>query len=250
MKKKLLNAVCTLLIILLAVMALFVVIGKLQNKITFVFGKSVIWVMTGSMDVEGGIPARSYILIEKVNDAETEVEVGNVIVFYSEDEAIKGQLNTHRVVEVDAQNGCFVTKGDANGGEDNAKVPYANVVGKYVRNLPVLSVIGRFVMTDWGFAILMVLLLAMICAVYIPEIVKAVSQKDSAEGDAPQANEHEEEIERRIAEEVERLKQTNGDGIVPQSEVPTEETTSQSQSTDENRSVENGQTQNGENKDV
>lgn len=203
LKKKLLNVLSTLVIVLLAVVALFVVVSRIQNRVLFVFGRATVWVVTDSM--EDTIPAQSYILIEKVTDAENQVTVGDIITFYSEDTAIKGKLNTHEVIRVDKENGWFITKGKNNVAEDTAPVPFANVVGKYVRNLPALTVVGRFLMSVPGFTIVSLALFAMICAVYIPEIVKAVKkEKDPEKGND---DEHEKELQRLIAEEVERLKQ-------------------------------------------
>lgn len=203
LKKKLLNVLSTLVIVLLAVVALFVIVSRIQNRVLFVFGRATVWVVTDSM--EDTIPAQSYILIEKVNDPEKEVHIGDIITFYSEDSAIKGKLNTHKVERVDEKKGCFITKGENNVAEDAAPVPYDNVVGKYVRNLPALSVVGRFLMSVPGFIIVSVALFAMICAVYIPEIVKAT--KKEKDPDEKQNDEHEKEMQRLIAEEVERLKQ-------------------------------------------
>lgn len=253
MKKKLLNILSTLLIVALAVMALVVIVSKINNKVIFVFGGAVIWVSTGSMDADGGIPEQSYILVQRVKDASTEVEVGDVITFYSDDPQIKGLLNTHRVVQIDAENGCFITKGDANAGPDEYPVPYENVVAEYVCNLPFLTSIGRVVMSTWGFAALMVLMLAMICATYIPDIVRGLSQKENtAQAELSQTDDaYNEEIRRRIAEEVERLKQSNGEDVVlpNQGDVPAEIVSQPTQNAD-GVSQNDVQTKNGENDDV
>lgn len=202
-KKKLINVASTLVIVLLAIFALFVIVSRIQNRVMFVFGKATVWVVTESM--EDTIPARSYILIEKITDAENEIGVGDIITFYSTDDEIKGKLNTHEVIEKDKENGCFKTKGKNNVSPDSAPVPYANVVGRYVRNLPVLSVVGRFLMSVPGFIIVTLAMLAMICAVYLPDIVRACSGNGKSEDE--KEDEHEKELQRRIAEEVERLKQ-------------------------------------------
>ncbi len=201
-KKKLINVASTLVIVLLAIVALFVIVSRIQNRVLFVFGKATVWVVTDSM--EDAIPAQSYILIEKITDAEKEISVGDIITFYSTDKAIEGKLNTHEVIEIDKENGWFITKGKNNVAADSAPVPYANVVGRYVRNLPALSVVGRFLMSAPGFIIVTLAMFAMICAVYIPDIVRACSQKGKSED--KKEDEHEKELQRLIAEEVERLK--------------------------------------------
>ena len=94
--------------VVLSLLVVGMIFSKMSNRIFFVGGKSTIWVMTDSM--EDTIPAQSYILVRKAQASD--VRVGDVITFYSDDPALRGNLNTHRVVEIKDGGNSFVTKGD------------------------------------------------------------------------------------------------------------------------------------------
>lgn len=111
-------------------------------------GTRMVWVLSPSM--EPTIPQQSYILVK---DCKAEdVHENDIIMFISDDPQIKGKNNTHRVFEV-LDNGEFVTKGDNNLGIDKYHVRPENVLGKYERNLPFMTFIGRFYATPAGFIV-------------------------------------------------------------------------------------------------
>lgn len=149
-----------LLLILVATLALFT--AKLQNRPVFVFGRAAVWIMTESM--EPTIPAGSYILIERVGAAE--VQEGDVIMFYSDDPALNGALNTHRVQAVLGDHEKFTTKGDNNPGPDTVPAVADKVVGRYVRNMPLLTVFGRLFRSVWGLVILFALTIASVAVTF------------------------------------------------------------------------------------
>ena len=108
--------------------------SKIRGEIPYFFGYSVMNIVSGSM--EDTIPEGSYILIKKV-DA-TEVRNGDIICFYSDDPAIKGYPNTHKVVEdpIYGENGIeFVTKGDANPRKDDYTAKGDKLIGRHDRFL-------------------------------------------------------------------------------------------------------------------
>lgn len=181
----------------LAVLVIFIMISNAQKKITFLFGRAALWVMTPSM--EPGIPEQSYILVKKA-DAK-DVKLNDVITFYSSDPALNGALNTHRVVEIIGDNEEFVTRGDNNSAVDAYRVPAENVVAVYVSNMPVYTVFGRFMTRPAGIITMIVVIFALMIAVYVPDIVKSEKAKKAAE-DAMT----EEEMRKRVEAEVERLK--------------------------------------------
>ena len=83
---------------------------KASQHTVFIFGRTTVWVMTPSMEPQ--IPAQSYILVKRVSAEE--VNVGDVIIFRSDDPSLDGSFNTHRVIEIIGDHEEFVTKGDAN----------------------------------------------------------------------------------------------------------------------------------------
>ncbi len=201
MKKKILNVCVAMFFCLLSVFLLISVLNKAAGKIPFIAGRACVWVLTPSM--EETIPEKSYILIKKVEDASDEIEVGDIITFYSDDELIAGRLNTHRVVGINTERGTFVTKGDNNAVADAYEVPYENVVGKYMRSLPVLTVLGRFFATGTGFFVLIFSSLLILSAVYLPDIVRGFKSKEKSD------KEKEQLIQKMVEEEVEKLKKLN-----------------------------------------
>lgn len=129
---------------------LLLVIGlaaaKISNKVFFLGNRATVWILTDSM--EDSIPAKSYIAIRKADPSE--IEVGDVITFYSDDPALRGYLNTHRVVEVSEDGATFITKGDANIANDKYPARAEAVVGVYEGNLTLLTSVGRIFQSPVG----------------------------------------------------------------------------------------------------
>lgn len=183
------------LMVLLLVLVVMLFIGKLKNKPVFLFGRTAMWIRTNSM--EDAIPAQSYISVARTDP--DRIEVGDIIVFYSDDPTIKGALNTHRVVEIIGDHKEFVTKGDHNPVADSYTAKAENVVGVWRRNMPVMTVFGRLMATGWGILAVGFLLFFMIVAAYLPDVLKERKK-------AVQAAPSEEEIAARVAAEVEQLR--------------------------------------------
>ncbi len=177
-------------------------ISASAQKPMFLFGRSVVWVQTGSM--EGTIPARSFISVKKASG--DDVKKGDIIMFYSRDPQIYGKLNTHRVVDID-ENGDFVTKGDANAANDGYTVKKSDVVGIYSNNLPVMTFVGRVMYSDAGIFIIIGIFVVCIAVGYVPDIVAAVKEnKKKAE------EEKQKLIRESIEREVEKLKDDEKNG--------------------------------------
>lgn len=190
-----------LLGVIVALFIVFFIMSKVSSSPIFLFNKTTMWVMTESMDPT--IPPRTYILVEQVTA--DEVEIDDIIVFKSTDPKIYGQYNTHRVKEKNGN--VFVTKGDNNPADDGQYSAKAeNIVGRYVKTLPVMTFIGRVVMTPAGFAVLIVLLIITITLCVIPDVKEALELKKQEDAD-----EKEKEKRRLIDEEIRRLQEGEGD---------------------------------------
>lgn len=200
--KKISKVVSIVLIIVTALLMLFVIVSKMTGKPIFIFNKSVMWVVTDSMAPE--IQEHTYILVEKVD--KSDVKINDVITFYSEDPQIiaLGGLNTHRIVGID-DNGYYITKGDNNYTEDKYTVNPDKIVSRYICVLPVMTAIGRFLLWGPGIIIVIVLLAVLIAVIYIPEVVKISKQVSEQKA----AEQKQAEINKRIQEEVEKLKQAD-----------------------------------------
>ncbi|MBQ3934869.1 MAG: signal peptidase I [Clostridia bacterium] len=171
------------------------------------------WVHTNSM--EPSIPEKSYILVEPVS-AEN-VSVGDVITFHSDDPVLQGGLNTHRVIEIVGDHAEFVMKGDHNAVKDETTAKADKIVARYVRNLPVISVFGRFFMTPAGLVCALAVIAIFMFLLYLPDILK--NRKKKAEEAERQK---EAEMDRKIREEVEKMKQNADSGPENGSETGSE----------------------------
>ena len=161
-------------VLLLVVGMLF---SKINNRVFFLGNRSALWVMTDSMEEQ--IPARSYILIRKVDASE--VRVGDVITYYSDDPVLQGHLNTHRVVEIVDGGRSFITKGDANLANDSYPARAEAVVGVYEKNLDFLTNVGRWFQTPMGLVCIFVLLAVVLLFTYCSESMKKLFTKKSRE---------------------------------------------------------------------
>ncbi len=178
----------------------FVYVSNRQGEPFFVFDKSIVWVMSQSMEPE--IPRQSYILVEKADP--NEVAVGDVILFYSDDPTLAGNMNTHRVVEIVDGGKEFVTRGDNNLKNDDYTAKAEKVIAVYKGNLPWLTMVGRFMATPIGLIITIFSIFAVIFLLYYPDMKKAKKAWD-----ARLAAEKQKEFEQRVQTEVERLRSEN-----------------------------------------
>lgn len=111
-------------------MLLVVIAAAVPLTIPNFLGYEVYNVVSGSM--EPTIPIGSIIYVKEIEPAE--INSGDIIAFRGGDSIIMHRVVTNKVVE-----GTFVTKGDANEGEDMNEVPYDNLVGIVVRHIPILG---------------------------------------------------------------------------------------------------------------
>ena len=88
----------------------------------------------------------------KVDDP-SDIEIGDVITFYSDEPQVNGGTITHRVISVikDEQgNYSYQTKGDKNLIEDNGVVPFNKIVGKVALKIPQLGRVQFFLASSMG----------------------------------------------------------------------------------------------------
>ena len=189
---------------MLVVLICIIIGAKMLGKPVFVLGHTILWVETGSMETE--IPAESYILIHKASARD--VRVGDIICFKSDDPAILGRRNTHRVVEIIGDHEEFVTKGDNNPSNDEFTAKAENIVGLYECNLDTLTVIGRFVTTPLGIAVCSICVGLVMIYMYFTEFVYMHKEKQLMNQIARESY-----IEAQVAAEVEFLRSI---GAIPE----------------------------------
>ena len=196
---KIFNALLCVLLVASLVLAVAMTVSKITNKPLFIFGKSVVWIVSESM--EETIPARSFILVEKADASQ--VASGEVIMFKSADPALQGGYNTHRLTV--QEDGSWVTRGDNNPGDDGAySAKPENVVGKYVKNLPVLTALMRFFSTPAGLIVFILFILGLCLALFLPDVIKLSKQKKEKE-----QKQLEEARNKLFNEELEKLKNSS-----------------------------------------
>lgn len=191
--------------VLLSVTVYIMVCGCTGKTASF-FGYSVLKVVSGSM--EPSIHEGDYIYIKKIDT--DSLRAGDIISFYSQDESIKGEINTHRISEV-LGDGTFITKGDANKAEDSVRVQKDSVIGKYCGKLRFFRWLGSFASSK-KLLMLLVIIPTVCMAVYEIKTIAEIKIYSSREEALKAAEEEKERLMREAVEkEVQRLKMQEND---------------------------------------
>ena len=196
---KVLRTVINVLSVLMIVLALVVLLSVVMTKpgnAPSVMGYSSFRVLSGSM--EPTLHKDALIIVRKT--APADIQVGDIISFYSSDPALAGAVNTHRVYDVAHDNGIyrFQTKGDANMVPDEYPVSGNEIIGVVIFTSPFLGVLVRLLSNPIVFIpVILVPLLALL----ILNMVKTVKLAKLA------AKEAEEKEIAEIKAELERRKE-------------------------------------------
>lgn len=135
------SVIITLVLILAVIAVILVAAGP-------VFGVRTNIVLSGSM--EPAIGTGSVIISRPVNPEE--IRTGDIIVFASRTGSF---ITTHRVIGIERTPGLqFITKGDANRGQDPSPIPAGQVLGTPVLVIPYLGFVIPFARSPLGMVIL------------------------------------------------------------------------------------------------
>ncbi len=176
--KKKLNIIVTAILIFaisICVIATVQIISGNQPKF---LNYSFYYVLSGSM--EPTIETNAHIVVKDV-DTDT-LEVGDIITFLSEDNAIYGSANTHRIVEITTDDDgitCFITQGDANLVADELPVYEDQICGKvvfYTKAFYWISVFFDFIQTGFGFVTVIIFPLMIVVYYYVKDFTKSVNK--------------------------------------------------------------------------
>lgn len=165
MLKKIWNVVSTFLVVLIVFCAVFLVGSR-------VLGYQVFNVISGSMEPTYSVGDLIYVKEVDVN----EIEVGTPITFVLNEDLV---VATHRVVEIDAENQHFYTKGDANDTADASPVHFNNVIGVPKFAIPKLGYVSDFVQNPPGTFIAVGVCAALIIIVFVPDMVGKKKKEES-----------------------------------------------------------------------
>lgn len=182
--KKLLSVVKDIAFILVILFICLLIFSLSQGRHISFAGYRVLRVLTSSM--EPTIPGNTCIIVKETEIGE--LEIGDIIIFVSEDPDIEGFYNTHRIHEIQEENGekIFITKGDNNPGTDIYPVHEDQVEGIYVGELPGGQLIGRAfaALSDNRVYFLVIMLPLTICLLsYIWQMIRIFTGRDKEEAD-------------------------------------------------------------------
>lgn len=161
--KKIINIALDVFIVILGVILLITVYNNIQVKIlgrdyASFFGHSVFEVQTGSMGeiIEPG----DWIVVKY----EKNIKLNDIVTFEH-----KGEYITHRVIE--AYNGTYVTKGDANTAKD-APISKEQIVGKVVKVVPNFGILRKTIFNP------IVLIAIIITLFFLNQVFKKTTKED------------------------------------------------------------------------
>lgn len=173
--KKIYNAITTLLVTAVVILALLLVGARL-------FGLKVYTVLSASM--EPTYHTGSIIYVKPVDPFT--LEAGDPLTFMLNEDTVA----THRIVEIvpDEQDEDvirFITKGDANQDIDASSVHINNVIGKPIFTIPYLGFLSDFVQKPMGRMVAISAALLIILLVFIPDIFKEKPKAEEKEDTNP-----------------------------------------------------------------
>lgn len=161
--KKIINILLDIFIVILGVILLITVYNNIQVKIlgrdyASFFGHSVFEVQTGSMGeiIEPG----DWIVVKYSKN----IKLNDIVTFEH-----KGEYITHRVIE--AYNGTYVTKGDANTAKD-APISKDQIVGKVVKVIPNFGILRKTIFNP------IVLIAIIVTLFFLNQVFKKTTQED------------------------------------------------------------------------
>ena len=161
--KKIINILLDIFIVILGVILLITVYNNIQVKIlgrdyASFFGHSVFEVQTGSMGeiIEPG----DWIVVKYSKN----IKLNDIVTFEH-----KGEYITHRVIE--AYNGTYVTKGDANTAKDSP-ISKDQIVGKVVKVIPNFGILRKTIFNP------IVLIAIIVTLFFVNQVFKKTTQED------------------------------------------------------------------------
>jgi len=170
--KKAWNVISTVLVVLIVLCAVFL-IG------TRILGYRVFTVISGSMEPEYSVGDLIYVKPVDVNT----IKVDDPITFIMNEDLV---VATHRVVEIDAENKHFYTKGDANNTIDSSPVHFNNVIGVPQFAIPLMGYVSDFIQNPPGMYITIAVVAILIIVAFVPDFF-AKAKKEDAEIQAQSA---------------------------------------------------------------
>jgi len=165
--KKVWDTVTTVLVVIVVLFAVILMGSRL-------LGFQVFNVISGSMEPTYSVGDLIY--VKKVSPAS--VRVGDPITFVLNEDLV---VATHRVIEIDAANQHFYTKGDANETADAAPVHFNNVIGIPKFSIPLLGYVSDYIQHPPGMYVAIAVGALLIAVVFLPDLFKKEEKKENKE---------------------------------------------------------------------
>jgi len=154
---------------LIVCLSLFVLAFRFLGETPTVFGYSLYYVLTESMEPE--IMAGE-IILSKTTDP-NDLQVGDIVTYIGDTGELKDKIITHKIVQID--NGIFTTQGTANDTPD-PEIHASQILSKYVTTIPFAGKLFSIINSRWGFICLIAIPLGLLIVNEITIIVKAVKE--------------------------------------------------------------------------
>jgi signal peptidase len=162
--EKIWNIVSGILVAVIVVLAILLAGVRLVGLRPFA-------VLSGSMEPTYHVGALIYV---KACDPE-EVQVGDAITFVLDEDL---NVATHRVIDIDAENEHFYTKGDANNAADGSPVYFKNLIGRPVFTIPYLGYISNWITNPPGRYVALTAAVIFLVLLFLPDALKKADEAD------------------------------------------------------------------------
>ena len=180
------NVVSWTALVVLVLLAIFLAYYTINTRLYESKGEkfepfvSLYTIVSGSM--EPNIKIGDVVVSKKVKSP-SEIKVGDVITFTSTSSISRGMIVTHRVIEVlkTDKGYAYKTKGDYNLSPDTAPAEFNNIIGKVILKIPQLGQVQRFLGTQGGWLLVIVVPALFIIVSDILKIFKLTGVKNKIE---------------------------------------------------------------------
>ncbi len=176
--KKILNAITTIIVIMVVMLAIMLVGVRL-------FGLQPFVVLSGSMEPEYHVGSLLYV---KSVDYKT-LQVGDDITYMLD----KNTVVTHRIIKVlvddeDPDILRYFTQGIANDIPDATSVHYKNIIGKPVFTIPYMGYVSNYIQNPPGMYVALSAGAVLLLLVFLPDLfLDERSKKQKEEQEAPKS---------------------------------------------------------------
>lgn len=150
--------------IVMTILIFITVQSKLTGKEPSILSHKLYIVDSGSMSPT--IKEDSMIIVKE--EKPEEIKEKDIITYYG----YENSRVTHRVIEVQNQGEFFITRGDANDSNDPFPLEGKKLIGKVVYIIPLVGGIFRFIRTDLGIGLLIIL---GVIWIVLPKVLQRIS---------------------------------------------------------------------------